>query len=188
MIKQLSNQIKNIAGWRSLALFVLLFIVVTSMLFPTLDKLMGTPEGIEKIDTQFIYSAERFYDVIEPYGDYGRNMYALSHFTADLVFPFVYAFLFGIWISMVFGILFRPESWLQGLNLTPFLLMAFDLLENTLVSILLLAFPLRLNWLANFAGGVTAIKWLFSGASFVLAISGTLAWIGKTVLRRFGQV
>jgi TM2 domain-containing membrane protein YozV len=188
MINALSYLLKNIAGWRSLVLFVLLFIVVTSVLFPTMDRLMDAPEDIKKIDTQFIYSADQFYDTIEPYGDRGRKMYALSHFTADLVFPFSYAFFFGVWITMTYGSIFAPDSWLQHLNLTPFALLMLDLLENMLVSILLLTFPLRLDWLANLAGGVTAIKWLFSGATVALAVGGTLAWIIILAQRRFRSV
>ena len=185
MVNLLSNLLKNIAGWRSLVLFGLLFIVVTSVLFPMMDRLMGAPEDIKKIDTQFIYSADQFYNTVEPYGDRGRKMYALSHFTADLVFPFSYAFLFGIWITMAFGSIFAPDSWLQRLNLVPFILLVLDLLENTLVSILLLVFPLRLDWLVNLAGGVTAIKWLFSGATVALAVGGTLACIVIFVMRHF---
>ena len=185
MVNQLSNLLKSIAGWRSLVLFVLIFMVVTSVLFPMMDRLIGAPEGIQKIDTQFIYSAEQFYDIIEPYGDHGREMYALSHFSADLVFPFAYAFLFGVWITMAFDTLFTPDSWLQRLPLTPFALLVLDLLENTLVSILLLVFPLRLDWLVNLAGGVTAFKWLLSGATVVLAVGGTLAWFVMLVVHRF---
>jgi hypothetical protein len=171
-------------GWVVL-LFLALFILTTSVVFPFFANLLDVPEqGVEPIDTQFTYSPARLYEIMAAYGEDGRRGYALSHLTADVIFPLVYSFFFGTAISFTFRGAFLADSRLQMLNLTPFALLVVDLLENTLLVILLLAFPAPLTILAAAAGAVTAVKWLFSGAVVLLVVVGLALWAYRLINRK----
>jgi len=182
---KLSNLLRRMAkGWVVL-LFLVLFILTTSVVFPFFANLLDIPdEGVESIDTKMYYSPAELYDMMEAYGEVGRRGYAQSHLTADLIFPLVYSFFFGTAISFTFLRAFPAESGFQMLNLVPFGLFAFDLLENTLLVILLLSFPAQLTVLAFAAGVVTAVKWLFSAASVLLPFIGLGAWVVRLLRRR----
>lgn len=59
-------------------------------------------------------------------------------------------------------------KWLSHAYILPFLAMAFDFLENTLVTVVMVAFPSKLLWLGTLAGFVTSLKWSLLYASFAL--------------------
>ncbi|MCJ7623129.1 MAG: hypothetical protein MUO76_06475 [Anaerolineaceae bacterium] len=148
-------------------------------------SILQVPEGgVEKIDLQFTYSPGRLYEIMEPYGEGGRRAYAFSHLTSDVLFPFVYAFLFGIAISYTIQRAFPSDSWIQRLNLVPFALLLVDFLENISLVILLLSYPSRMLWLAGLAGWSTALKWVLSGASVILPFVGLVLWIVRRIRKK----
>jgi len=183
-MKRLSAFVHRIAKSWVVLLSLVLFVLTTAVLFPFFADLLHVPEEAESIDTQFFYSPDRLYEIISAYDAQGRRGYALSHLTADLIFPLVYTFLFSTAISFTFRRAFPVDSPLQRLNLMPFGLMAADLIENTLLVALLLSFPKRLNSLAMAAGVVTAVKWLFSAAAVLLLFLGAAAWLGNAFRRK----
>lgn len=169
--------IRQANGWNLLIFFVL-FILTTSVIFPLMSSLIESPaEELGSIDTQLYYTPQEFYEIIEPYGDQGRRVYALSHLTADILFPLVYAFFFGLLIAYVFQRTFPTDSWVQRLNLAPFVLLIFDLIENLSVVILLLAYPAQLLGLARFTGIITSVKWILAGITMVLPLTGGIVWL-----------
>ncbi|MBI9047585.1 MAG: hypothetical protein JEZ06_24080 [Anaerolineaceae bacterium] len=183
-MKRISALLTSKSNLLWIGVFLILFMLTTSILFPWASNKLSIPQGVEKIDTQQFYSADKFYEIIETYGPAGRSGYAISHFTSDLVFPIVYTLFFGLWIAWALRKILPGKSKWHLLNLTPLALFVFDLMENTLVTILLLTYPSRMNWLASISGFVTAIKWFFSAASVLLAVGATLVMIGKLIFRR----
>ena len=174
----LSDLLKRMAkGWVVLLFFVS-FMLTTSLVFPWMSSTLQLPEeGVEKIDLQFTYSPGKLYEIMEAYGEQGRKAYAISHLTSDVLFPFVYAFLFGTAISYTFQRAFPSGSRAQRLNLVPIVLLMVDFLENIGLVILLLAYPARMMWLATLTGWSTALKWVLSGASVILPLIGLVVWI-----------
>jgi hypothetical protein len=65
----------------------------------------------------------------------------------------------------------------QQLNLVPFLLLIFDLIENVSVVILLLAYPTQMEGLARFAGIITSLKWILAGIAVALPLIGVSVWV-----------
>ena len=183
MIQKVSSYFNRVTSWWGILLCLILFIFVVSYVFPTFSRILSIPEGAEKIDTQTYYSSEKLYQVISKLDKTARRGYAISHMTADIIFPVVYTFLFGMMISITFRMIFPEGSWFKYLNLMPVGLFVFDIIENTLLSVLLLSYPERYEFLAFTAGVVTFIKWIFSGLTVILAVGGILIWVFLKVKR-----
>ena len=178
MLTRFSDYLIRTASGRILIILFVVFILTTSVIFPLVSSLIEDPAGeLESIDTKLYYSPAEFYEIIEPYGDQGRRVYALSHLTADVLFPLVYAFFFGLLIAYIFPRAFSVDSWVQRLNLAPFLLLIFDLIENISVVILLLVYPTQLQGVARFAGMITSLKWVIAGITVALPVIGAIVWL-----------
>jgi hypothetical protein len=177
MLTRFSDYLIRTASGRILIILFVVFILTTSVIFPLVSSLIEDPAGeLESIDTKLYYSPAEFYEIIEPYGDQGRRVYALSHLTADVLFPLVYAFFFGLLIAFFFQRAFPVDSWVQRLNLVPFGLLIFDLIENLGVVILLLAYPTQMVGLAHLTGLVTSVKWILAGITVALPLAGLVVW------------
>lgn len=187
MLLNFSKWIQRISrGW-VVILFVLLFMLTASVIFPLFGRLLNVPEeGVESIDTKFYYTPDELYEIMEPYGKQGRRGYAISHITADLIFPIVYAFLFATATSFTFVRVFPRESRLQHLNLVPFAMALVDVLENLTLMALLLAFPNPLTPLAAAAGVITLLKWVAAAFTVALPVAGLILWLVRLTRKGIG--
>jgi len=86
MITKYSELLMRLATGRNLIILFILFILTTSVIFPLMSSLIEDPGGeLEKIDTKLNYTSAELYKIIDAYGAQGRQVYALSHLTADVV-------------------------------------------------------------------------------------------------------
>jgi uncharacterized membrane protein len=69
----------------------------------------------------------------------------------------------------------------QQLNLVPFVLLIFDLIENVSVVILLLAYPTQMEGLARLAGIITSVKWILAGITVALPVAGAAVWLIRSL-------
>jgi hypothetical protein len=184
MIDKISLFLQRMAkGWLVLVLLGCFFLTIL-VVFPAVSHLLGVPEqGVESIDTTFYYSPGWLYDAMQAYGPEGRAAYALGHFTGDLLFPVVYTLLLACSISWVFHKILPSGSRLHRLNMVPVALFFMDLLENSVLVVLLLSFPKPLTLLAGAAGVITLLKWLLVGASMAIPLVGLLVWLVR-ILRK----
>lgn len=134
---------------------------------------MNTLAGrqIGPIDLLFFEtSTERIFEMVEAYGPEGRRLYALGEVTADLAYPLVYTFLFGVMLSLLYrGRLYVPFRYV---NVVPVGVLLFDLLENTCIVTLLLSYPTRLVGIAQACLVFTALKWVLVLLLLVLLLYG----------------
>jgi hypothetical protein len=185
MLSRLSAIIRRRANGWIVLLLLALFIFTVSVIFPLLSGWLGVPEDVVSIDTQLYYTPAALYDMLAAYGQ-GREAYALTHFTGDLFFPVVYTLLLACSISWVFKKILPPESRLNMLNLVPLAMFAMDLLENTILAILLLAFPRPLTPLAAAAGVITLGKWLVAAITMTLPLVGLAIWLVRSLRKNRG--
>jgi hypothetical protein len=92
--------------------------------------------------------------------------------TADILYPIIYTFFYGLLLSWVFQRAFKPDSKMQKYNVVPVGAWFFDLLENVgIVSMLSMypSQPVAFAWLTMIFG---SLKWLFAFASIGLALFG----------------
>lgn len=162
-----------------ITLFALLaFVLFSAFILPVqANKTKQYAGNAGIIDTQFWYSSQNIYDKADSYGEEGRRVYIIDRLSFDLIWPMVYAFFLGTTISYTFRSNFPSESWLQGMNLVPVIAMLFDLLENLGASVIMLAYPGKISWLAQVLPYFTSLKWLLLFGSFILVIMGLVAWL-----------
>jgi hypothetical protein len=184
MLKRLSQTIQKFAkGWLIVVLLALT-LSFEGFIFPALDKLI-TSGGAGPLDLLFFYTPQQAYERIAAYGEAGRAAYRTAELTADVLYPIVYSLFLGLLLSWLFQRGFEAEANIQRWNVTPLGAWTFDLLENLGITAMLTFYPSASSWLAWLTVGCTITKWLFAGASVLLALVGAAAAIRKFFEERF---
>lgn len=155
---------------RLASLFALFFLAFILWVLPEVSR-QGQALGLtQSIDTSFGLSADRLWQIAEGYGAALRQAYLIQRWTFDLVFPLVYGGF--LWVSGLY--LIKRMNAHQGLKLTLILIplgVLFDYLENSLVSLVFLAYPSRVVGLTELAVLMIPVKWFFVLSSMLL-VSG----------------
>lgn len=156
---------------RTLLVLILLALPFNLLLFPRRSATLVELSGIQKpiIDTWFAYTPEQVYQVLPALEEQGRQLYAISELSLDLVYPLVYNSFLWLAITLVLNKTFPRQSRIQKLALLPAAVLACDYAENILLAILLWSYPTRhitLAWAASF---FTTTKWVL-GALAILSI------------------
>lgn len=168
-------------GW------VVLILVALDMFFagfvmPLIGGLMQDGTGlIQPLDLMMFATPDKTFAMIQRYGDSGRVFYRNVELTADIAYPIIYLFAFGLLISWLFKRGATSNSNLRKWNVAPVGAFVFDLLENTTIVTLLSIFPSQpviLGWLLFI---FTAVKWLFAGISILLILLG----LGLAIKNKF---
>ena len=109
--------------------------------------------------------------MVRDYGKDARSYYAKVEMTADVVYPLIYAFLFGIILALIYKEKFRTP-----IIALPFIAMIFDLIENTAIVILLKTFPDQSLTMAIICEIFKLLKWLTLG---IIILALIWAFISK---------
>ena len=110
--------------------------------------------------------------MVAAYGDAGRIQYRTFELTGDIIYPIVYTLFFSLLITWLFQRGFAANSPMQKLNVVPFGLWLFDLLENLGIVAMLSLYPSTPAGLAWVAALFTLVKWLFMGVTVALILTG----------------
>ncbi|MEP7197332.1 MAG: hypothetical protein ABI851_12500 [Saprospiraceae bacterium] len=171
MIPNLSNFINRIANWKSLLLFLALYMFFSGYVLKNaeakINELAGKTVGI--IDLTFGFDPQKTLTMVADYGDAGRACYSKTEMTADVAYPIIYAFLFGIILSLLYRR--KPYSWV---NVLPFITMLFDYGENLNVITLLNSFPQQSNTIAVLCELFKLLKWTSLGICILLILWGLI--------------
>ncbi|MEA2076680.1 MAG: hypothetical protein U9O95_01515 [Candidatus Marinimicrobia bacterium] len=160
--------IQKYASWKSILILMGIVLLFQFLWFP---QFLPKGEHAVMIDTEMGYTAEDAYEIIGNYTDNMRQRYIFGEITLDLVFPFIYTFLFA------FAIYFLTKN--STLALFPFLQLIFDLLENTGIVIMLTAWPDKIMWLATATSVFSMIKWVLVGITLLIVLVGAVRFILK---------
>ena len=175
----LSNFLLRIANWKSLAASFAAYMLFVGFILKNaetrINELAGKTVGI--IDLTFGFNPQKTLDMAAAYGDAGRAFYARTEMTADVAYPIVYAFFFGIILTM----LYRNRSSLR-FHLLPFAALLFDYAENVNIVTLLHSYPQQSMTVATLCEIYKGIKWLIFGAVILLIVYGL---ISRLAARRF---
>jgi hypothetical protein len=159
----------------TLALFVMFMFVVLPSESSRSDEVLGSAPSP---DTSFYYSKDDLYQIAEEYGQKGRLYYLDSRISFDIIWPLVYTFFLINAISWLLDKTILEGSKLRLLNLTPLAGILLDYLENATNMVVMFRFPQPTDILANLAGVITSLKWVFVGGSFLILIFGVVLWVG----------
>jgi hypothetical protein len=121
-------------------------------------------------DARLWYTPPEIRDLFERMGEGGRNIYALTQVTLDLIFPAAYGGLFAAFIARVY----RPAT-ARVLAALPLLAVTADLTENALLAYYAWNFDGK-AWplLISVATMATALKFIFFLLSAVTVAAGGL--------------
>jgi len=178
MANKLIDLLTNLATGRLVMVFLSLLIVINVFALPVIYP------RFETLDIQSSYSPEKAYQLIDSYGEEGRQYYALIELTLDVIYPLVSALLFSSLTIYIFRRVFPPNSFWQKLPLLGPIVMAIDYLENTGIVVMLLSYPRRLDIVAQAANIFTVAKFALSQLELILIVIGLAGWLGKTVYVR----
>ncbi|TVP95807.1 MAG: hypothetical protein EA374_03205 [Acholeplasmatales bacterium] len=140
-------------------------------------RLASKAQMSQSPDTTFFYSRNELYALAEAYGEAGRQAYIESRVRFDILWPLVYGLFFWHLLYVTWPH-HRRLLWL------PWLAVALDLLENSLVSIVFLRFPAATDPAAHVAGFVTAGKWVIITITACLALYGVLRFFVGILQKR----
>lgn len=173
MFGNLSNRFyKWTKGWLVLILLVLDGFF-SGFLLPLIQGMMQDGKGgVQPLDLMLFATPEKMFAMIERYGEFGRIFYRNVELTIDIIYPIVYLFAFGLFISWLFQRGFAPQSKMMSLNVMPLGAWFFDLLENINIVTMLSMYPAKATALAWLLMALTTVKWAFAGASVLLMLIG----------------
>ena len=160
--------IQRYATWKNILILLIVMLCFYFVFFPLV---LPKGEHAVMLDTQIGYRAGDVYAVIGNYSDTLRQRYILSEITLDLVFPFVYTFMFAFMIQL----LYRRGK----LALFPFTALIADLLENTGLVIMMILWTEKLLWLAAATSFFSALKWILVLATSLITATGIVVYIKR---------
>lgn len=176
------------ATLKNLILSIMVLIPFNLFLFPYLTgKIRDLSGGVGTLDITLGYLPETARQMIETYTPVGRNLYILTEWTADLFYPLVYTVLFSLLLAIVYKHAFASDSPFQYLRWSPLIMMVFDYLENTSVTILLAIYPRFPLPLAIFASFASLMKWVLGFTAGIGLITGCVSLLLRLITSRKNQ-
>lgn len=176
-MKTVSSLLSQIASWKTLLFFFALDMSFNLYFLKNAESRINALSGNENgvIDLTFGIKPQKTLDLVAAYSPEARSFYAHTELTTDIIYPIVYAFFFGI----VLTLLFRNKSYspFSTVNVLPFVSLIFDYLENFSIVALLKSYPTQSHTLAWICEIVKMIKWLSIGVAMVFILYGLARWI-----------
>jgi hypothetical protein len=184
------SKLCNLSSWfyekskNNLVLLLLLavFLSFNAFIFPYFTKLYGLQDHVI-LDLQFGFTPEFAHAILTGYGEYGRHGIMVFTGIVDNIYPLIYGSLLALFISRFKKKTDARNNRCQIINLTPFVAVLFDFMENTGILIMIHNFPEQNNtiaWMTSFAG---MFKWFFVGSSVLILlfflIKSFIQWVKK---------
>ena len=120
--------------------------------------------SVGPLDLLFWYNQDTLYQMLMNYGEAIRARYIIGLLTVDLVYSIFYGTLLTMLLALVIKKLSIPFP--KKIIFIPYIVVLFDLIENSFFVYLLSTYPARHVLAADTAGFVTATKW----SGFVIII------------------
>ena len=173
-MKLLSLFLNRIANWKTLLFSLAIYLLFAAYFLKNaenkINELAGKTIGV--IDLTFGFNPQKTLDMVAQYGNAARDYYAQTEMTTDLLYPLVYAFLFGIILTLLFRN--KHHQPFASLNTLPFLCLIFDYAENINIIILLRTFPEQPYAVAVLCEVFKLLKWLTLGVVIVAIVYGLI--------------
>lgn len=169
-------------SWKIAVLTTIIFALFIAMILPRVASYTeANVGGLGSPDTELLLSGEQLYNIAESYGEEGRSTYILLRWTFDVVWPIVYMmFLLSFIIVLGKGIRLKVTKYLY---LLPIVAAGFDYLENTMVTIIMLRFPIKMYLFGTLTSYASLMKWItLNGAFLAVVVIGVIKlwlWVRK---------
>lgn len=181
-LEMIKTTLARMANGKVLILLLLANLVFVLFVFPYRNKALEILSGRKEatLDSNLSYGATEAYDLFRDLTHEGRQIYARSEITADLIFPIVYALFLSLLIIYIFQkcSLNKPQ---QFLAMLPFLMLLFDYGENILIALMLFDYPQPHPAVAEVASVFTKLKCTFFALSSGAILFGVICLVIKSV-------
>src|SRR5215203_1330122 len=97
------------------------------------------------LDSNLSYDSDKAYELFEKLTPEGRQMYAWTEITVDVIFPIIYSLFLSLLMIWVFQKSSNYKSQ-QYLAMLPFIAILFDFCENVLIAIMLFDYQQKYLW------------------------------------------
>ncbi len=171
------SMLMRLATARNILILFLLFLLANLVVIPAIYPTFQT------LDTLPSYSSSEAYALIQSYGEGGRQTYAWTELTLDVIYPLISALLFSLAILYTFRRAFPSHAWTHWLALLPFGVMVADYLENACVVAMLILYPRQLPAVAALSNVFTAVKFALTPFELLFAV-GLLVWLVRILRQR----
>ncbi|GIW08634.1 MAG: hypothetical protein KatS3mg060_3439 [Dehalococcoidia bacterium] len=172
--------IRRSATGRRLLALTFMMLVFTLMILPwVMERFAGYSRGGHPIDVNVGFAPADAYATLEALGAEGRTFYLLFQITGDIVWPLVYALFLSTLLAWLFARGFSPSSPVQRFIIVPFLVLAADYAENLGILAMILAYPARLDAVAQLTSILQTIKWALTGVCGLLVLVGAAAALAR---------
>jgi hypothetical protein len=170
-MKSFSRFLNRIANWRVFVLLAAIYVIFPAYLLKNaeqkINELSGKEVGV--IDLTMGFNPQRSLQMVADYSSEARLYYATTEMTTDVLYPLVYAFFFGLMLSLLYRN--SPYRWV---NIIPFITMLADYLENVQIITLLKSFPEQSTNVAAMLEVIKLFKWLSFASIILLVLSGCI--------------
>ncbi len=165
MLSRLEAFLTRWARWPVMLGLAVLSVLFMGVVFPLFSP-ADSKNAATALDTRLWYTSAEVQTHMQTLRPEERSAVALSHLTADVVYPAVYGALLAMLLLKTW-----PGSRLWQLALAS---IAADLMENISLALLYWTHPRFLHSLTPLAAGWTALKWALVALVFVLILVGAL--------------
>jgi hypothetical protein len=182
-MKKLSDFLNRISNWKTLIITLTIYMVFNLVLLKNAESKINelAQKTVGVIDLTFGFNPQKTLQMVAEYGDAGREYYADTEMTTDVLYPIVYTLLFCIILTLLFRN--KPYKPFSFINLLPFGALVFDLLENLSIVTLLKSFPNSSETVAIICEIVKMLKWIAFGLVLISIFYG-LIMLGLKSMRK----
>lgn len=179
-MENLKNYLFKKADAKHLLICGILFIMFNIVIFPYLQNRIDPTGQHSMLDLLFGYSIHEAYYILDAIGEEGRLAHLIATSAADMIYPPVYALFLSLIIAVMMKKLKLTDGILSFLVFFPFLIMAFDFMENSAIIIMLSSFPYLPEWAVMTGSYAGMAKWVSTAiVILIILIPGVRIFINK---------
>lgn len=163
----LYNLINRLSTWPVVVL-LLAGLVICAVGFAWRQTKLGA--RIKLLDTRILYTPADVKELFHKLNKEGRQLYAATELSLDIIFPLLY----GSLLAMLFVRVYNGDMG-RKMILLPLLAMSADILENMMIAYLALNFNEKESVLAWVSSIFTATKWILLLICVIALLIGVLS-------------
>lgn len=147
-------------------IFTAIFLLFVAIILPFVASFTTEQIGVsESPDTLFSFDINTYYELMNAYGEEGRNFYILIRWTFDVVWPLTY---FTFLFSSIGYLLKKMYMKRYYLLMLPVISVSLDFFENIVVTIAMTIYPVEVDALIVLLMGASLFKWVFITITFIV--------------------
>lgn len=177
----LKNYFYKKTALKYLLLWGSVFVVFNIIVFPFFKNLMNTSAQQYMLDLFFGYSREEAFLFLDGIGEDGRSVHLIATFAADMIYPVVYTIFLSFLLSFLLKKLSITEGFFSYLIFLPFVIMAFDFIENSAIIAMLVSFPEITEAMVKAGSFAGIAKWCSTGFVLIVVLMLCLTLLTKKI-------